>query len=127
MSIFNVGLAAEIEAHVKTTRRALTIGLAGAGQMGTDIVVQLSLMSGVVLGAISEIRVESARDAALMSGLGEGDIVSASSASGIDRAIEMVKQKANIAASEKITPSANPAEETRRISSIETLSRKIFM
>ena len=91
MSIFNVGLAAEIEAHVKTTRRALTIGLAGAGQMGTVIVVQLSLMSGVVLGAISEIRVESARDAALMSGLGEGDIGSASSASGIDRAIEMGK------------------------------------
>ncbi len=89
-SIFNVGLAAEIEAHAKT-HGALTIGLAGAGQMGTDIVVQLSLMSGVKLGAISEIRGEAAREAALMSGRASDDIVSATSASDIDRAIEMGK------------------------------------
>ena len=35
--------------------RPVTVGLAGTGQMGTDIVVQLSLMPGLLLGAISEI------------------------------------------------------------------------
>ena len=34
----------------------VTIGLAGAGQMGTDIVVQAALMPGVRIGAISEVR-----------------------------------------------------------------------
>jgi predicted homoserine dehydrogenase-like protein len=83
--IFEVGLAAEICARAKTSG-VLTIGLAGAGQMGTDIVVQLSLMPGVRLGAISEIRGDAAREAALMAG--HSDIVSASTAADIDRAIE---------------------------------------
>jgi predicted homoserine dehydrogenase-like protein len=69
----------------------LVIGLAGAGQMGTDIVVQLSQMSGARLGAVSEIRADAARDAVLLSGRDGGDIVSASSASEIDRAIESGK------------------------------------
>jgi predicted homoserine dehydrogenase-like protein len=86
-SIFSVGLAAEIGARAKT-HGVLTIGLAGAGQMGTDIVVQLSLMPGVRLGAISEIRGDAAREAALMAGRDAGDIVPASTASEIDRAIE---------------------------------------
>jgi predicted homoserine dehydrogenase-like protein len=88
MPIFNVGLAAEIEAHVRKAGAPLTLGVAGAGQMGTDIVVQLSLMSGVRLGAISEIRGEAAREAAIMSGRTASEIVLASSASDIDRAIE---------------------------------------
>jgi predicted homoserine dehydrogenase-like protein len=89
-SLFNVGLAAEIAAHVER-HGVMTIGLAGAGQMGTDIVVQLSLMQGVRLGAISEIRGDAAREAALMSGRSEGDIVAASTATAIDRAIETGK------------------------------------
>src|SRR5690606_22675693 len=32
----------------------ITIGLAGAGQMGTDIVVQVPLMPGLRIGAIAE-------------------------------------------------------------------------
>lgn len=82
-----VGLAAELAAHAEK-HGPVTIGLAGAGQMGTDIVVQTSLMPGVRLGAVSELRMQSAIDAILMSGRERGDIVDASSASDIDRAIE---------------------------------------
>ena len=48
-------------------------------------------MSGVKLGAVSEIRAAAARNAVLMSGRDASDIVSASSASAIDRAIEAGK------------------------------------
>jgi len=85
-----VGLASEIAAHVDK-HGPLTIGLAGAGQMGTDIVVQLSLMPGVRLGAISEIRTAAARDAALMSGRDAGSIVEAKTANAIDAAIDSGK------------------------------------
>ncbi len=89
-SIVNVGFAAELEAHVKA-KGPLTIGLAGAGQMGADIVVQLSLMPGVRLGAISEIRLDSAREAAEMSGRKADDLAYAKTSADIERAIEMGK------------------------------------
>jgi predicted homoserine dehydrogenase-like protein len=89
-SLFNVGLAAQIAAYVERNG-VIAIGLAGAGQMGTDIVVQLSLMPGVTLGAISEVRGDAARAAALMSGREADDIVSASTAAKIDEAIEAGK------------------------------------
>lgn len=85
--IVRVGLAREIDAYVQKSG-PLTIGLAGAGQMGTDIVVQLSLMDGVRLGAISEVREGAARDAALMAGFQADSIISASSSTAVDRAIE---------------------------------------
>ena len=85
--IVRVGLAREIDAYAQG-RGPLTVGLAGAGQMGTDIVVQLSLMDGVRLGAISEVREGAARDAALMAGFQADSIVSASSPTAVDRAIE---------------------------------------
>jgi predicted homoserine dehydrogenase-like protein len=88
--IHRVGLAAVMDEQAKA-HGDLVIGLAGAGQMGTDMIVQLSLMSGIKLGAVSEIRASAARDAVLMSGREAGDIVSASSASAIDRAIETGK------------------------------------
>ncbi|MDQ0474463.1 NAD(P)H-dependent oxidoreductase [Labrys wisconsinensis] len=69
----------------------ITIGLAGAGQMGTDIVVQVALMPGVRIGAISEVRPQAALDAALLAGHDRGDIVEAGTASAIDRAIEAGK------------------------------------
>jgi len=86
-SIARVGLAAEIDA-LAHGKGPLVIGLAGAGQMGTDIVVEISLMAGVRLGAISEVRIEAARAAALLAGRDKDDIVSASAANDIDRAIE---------------------------------------
>ncbi len=69
----------------------ITIGLAGAGQMGTDIVVQVALMPGMRIGAISEIRPQVAIDAALLAGHDRSDIVIAPSADAIDRAIESGK------------------------------------
>jgi len=62
-NIAKVGLAAEIESYAKA-HGPLTIGLAGAGQMGTDIVVEISQMTGVRLGAISEVVIDAARAAA---------------------------------------------------------------
>ena len=82
-----VGLAAELKSRAET-HGPITIGLAGAGQMGTDIVVQVGLMPGLRIGAVSEIRMQNAFDAIVMSGRDAGDIVRASSASDIDRAVE---------------------------------------
>ena len=81
------GLAAELTAHAER-HKPITIGLAGAGQMGTDIVVQVGLMPGMRIGAISEIRLQNAINAVTMSGRERGDIVEVSSADSIDRAIE---------------------------------------
>jgi predicted homoserine dehydrogenase-like protein len=86
-AIDRVGLAAEIAAHAEA-HGPITIGLAGAGQMGTDIVVQLSLMPGVRLGAISEVRLDLAEAALLMAGRERGDIAQGPTGSAIDRAIE---------------------------------------
>ena len=82
-----VGLAAELAAYAER-HGDVVVGLTGTGQMGTDIVVQLSLMAGVRLGAIAGKRIASAIDAVLMSGRCRDDVVQASGASGIDAAIE---------------------------------------
>ena len=86
-AIADVGLAAELAARVQA-RGPVTIGLAGAGQMGTDIVVQLAVMEGVRLGAVSEVRTDLAIQAIQMSGRSKDDIVTAGSARAIDIAIE---------------------------------------
>lgn len=86
-AIARVGLAAELAARAEA-RGPVTIGLAGAGQMGTDIVVQLAMMAGVRLGAVSEVRTELAVEAIRMSGRPTEDAVAASSASAVDAAIE---------------------------------------
>ncbi|CDX15516.1 Dihydrodipicolinate reductase [Mesorhizobium sp. ORS 3324] len=69
----------------------ITIGLAGAGQMGTDIVVQVALMPGMRIGAISEVRPQAAIDAALLAGHDRSDIVQVPNAAAIDRTIEAGK------------------------------------
>ncbi|MGQ0483996.1 MAG: NAD(P)H-dependent oxidoreductase [Hyphomicrobiales bacterium] len=83
-------LAARLEARA-TAKGPVTIGLAGAGQMGTDIVVQLALMPGLRLGAIAEIDVPAAIDAALLAGHVRGNIVETPNATAIDAAIETNK------------------------------------
>ncbi|AWM86513.1 NAD(P)H-dependent oxidoreductase [Microvirga sp. 17 mud 1-3] len=88
--IAQLGLAAELAARMEKSG-PITIGLAGAGQMGTDIVVEVALMPGVRIGAISEVRPQAARDAALLAGHALDDVVNASTASDIDRAIEANK------------------------------------
>jgi predicted homoserine dehydrogenase-like protein len=69
----------------------ITIGLAGAGQMGTDIVVQVSLMLGLRIGAIAEVRPENAIGAALLARHERADIVTAETPQAIDAAIERGK------------------------------------
>ena len=66
--------------------RIVTIGLAGAGQMGTDIAVQCALMPGIRLGAISEIDGAAAARALDIAGHGTGR--KADSAAAVTRAIE---------------------------------------
>lgn len=88
--ITRVGFAAEIDAFVKA-RGPVTVGLSGAGQMGTDIIIGASLMAGVRLGVISDPRLDNSRAAAAMAGLDPEDVVVASTASDIDRAVEMGK------------------------------------
>jgi predicted homoserine dehydrogenase-like protein len=83
-------LVTELKARVEEGKR-VTIGLAGAGQMGTDIIVQLSLMPGLRLGAVSEVRTDRVRNAALLAGHHAGNIVLAKTANDIDRAIEQGK------------------------------------
>ncbi|RTL99263.1 homoserine dehydrogenase [Ancylobacter aquaticus] len=85
--IVRTGIAAELEQWT-ATHGPVTIGLAGAGQMGTDLIVQAALMPGVRIGAVTELNAQVAIDAALMAGHRREDIVSASSPSAIDRAIE---------------------------------------
>lgn len=80
----------QLKAHADT-HGPITIGLAGAGQMGTDIIVQLSLMQGLRLGAVLEVKVDRAIDAIVLSGRERSDAVKASSASAIDAAIEQGK------------------------------------
>ena len=70
----------------------ITIGLVGAGQMGTDLLVQVALMQGMRIGAVAvRSRPQNAIAAAILAGHAPADIVEVSSASAIDRAIEAGK------------------------------------
>ena len=88
--IARIGFAAELAAYAER-HGPITLGLAGAGQMGTDIVVEVALMTGLRVGAVSELRPQNAIDAALMAGHDAGDIRVAGTAAAIDNAIEAGK------------------------------------
>jgi predicted homoserine dehydrogenase-like protein len=79
-------LVAELEARADAGR-PVTIGLAGCGQMGTDIVVQLTRMPGLRLGAIAEMRPPQARAAAALAGLAEDRMVYCETPAAIEAAI----------------------------------------
>ncbi|MGB7756269.1 MAG: SAF domain-containing protein [Salinisphaera sp.] len=49
--------------------RPVTIGLVGTGEMGTDIVTQVSLMPGIRIGVIVELELAAARKAIAVAGL----------------------------------------------------------
>jgi predicted homoserine dehydrogenase-like protein len=83
-------LVSELKARAEAGK-PVTIGLAGAGQMGTDIIVQLSLMPGLRLGAVSEVNTPRAVDAALLAGHARENIVIAKTTSDIDHTIEAGK------------------------------------
>ena len=69
----------------------MTVGLAGAGQMGTDLIVQIALMPGLRLGAIAEVDAGRVRQAFRVAGRSLGDIAVAGKPADIDRAIETGK------------------------------------
>jgi predicted homoserine dehydrogenase-like protein len=79
-------LVAELNARADAGR-PVTIGLAGCGQMGTDIVVQLTRMPGLRLGAIAEMRPPQARAAATLAGLPVDRMVYAETPAAIESAI----------------------------------------
>ncbi|PRH88565.1 homoserine dehydrogenase [Labrys okinawensis] len=67
----------------------VTIGLVGAGQMGTDLIVQIALMQGIRIGAVAvRSRPQNAISAALSAGHRPDELVEVANASAIDRAIE---------------------------------------
>jgi predicted homoserine dehydrogenase-like protein len=67
----------------------ITVGLVGAGQMGTDLIVQIALMQGMRIGAIAvRSQRQNAVDAALLAGHSQGDLVEVSNTSAVDRAID---------------------------------------
>ena len=83
-------LVTELKARAEAGK-PVTIGLAGAGQMGTDIIVQLSLMPGLRLGAVSEVNTSLATEAALLAGHTLENISLCKTTADIDRAIESGK------------------------------------
>lgn len=85
--IERVGFAAELAAY--TDRHGpVTIGLAGAGQMGTDIVVQVALMEGIRIGAVAANSPTRPMAAIAMAGHDDGHGAIVSNARDIDRTIE---------------------------------------
>ncbi|WP_019995903.1 NAD(P)H-dependent oxidoreductase [Aureimonas ureilytica] len=85
--IARVGLAAELLAYADE-RGPVTVGLAGAGQMGTDLMVQLLLMPGVRLGAVSTSKADRARETLRFAGYEDGAGRSADTPAAVDAAIE---------------------------------------
>lgn len=74
-----------------TKKGPVIVGLAGAGQMGTDIIVQSTLMPGVRIGAISELHPQRTLDALHLAGFEDSDILTASNGNEIEAAIEKNK------------------------------------
>ncbi|MGI9498642.1 MAG: NAD(P)H-dependent oxidoreductase [Geminicoccaceae bacterium] len=80
-------LAADLLARADQGR-PVTVGLAGTGQMGTDIICQIEQMPGLRLGAVAELRADMAGAAAAIAGIdGERTSVAANAAD-VDRTIE---------------------------------------
>jgi predicted homoserine dehydrogenase-like protein len=60
INVAPTGLARDLAARAETGK-VVRIGLVGAGEMGTDIVSRVAHMSGIAIGAISELRPGAAR------------------------------------------------------------------
>jgi predicted homoserine dehydrogenase-like protein len=57
-----IGLNYELAAR-EAAGNAVQIGVIGAGQMGTDVVAQTTMMKGVKVVAVADIELQKARDA----------------------------------------------------------------
>lgn len=68
--------------------RPVCIGLIGAGEMGTDIVMQVAQMKGVRIGALAEVRPDAARDAIRIAGRTADSAEDADSDAAVSAAID---------------------------------------
>jgi len=84
------GLASELEERADTGN-PIRIGLIGSGEMGTDIVTRASLMSGIDVAAIADIRVENATNAVDIAYREEGHAFVAGSTDELNAAMEAGK------------------------------------
>ncbi|NBU13699.1 MAG: homoserine dehydrogenase, partial [Alphaproteobacteria bacterium] len=68
--------------------RPVSIGVVGAGQMGTDLAVQIARIPGMRLGGIAVRNIGNAIDMAVSVGHRRDRVVTAKTSSAIDSAIE---------------------------------------
>lgn len=80
-----LGMHKELE-HRERQGKPVTIGLIGAGQMGTDVVAQVTRMKGIRVVAVADILLDRARDAYAI-GQVKGKVIKAGSAEEADRAV----------------------------------------
>ncbi len=85
-----VGLARDLAIRADTGR-PVRIGLIGCGEMGTDIVTQVTRMRGLEIGAIADTRPERAREAVAIAGRDADSAAEAESAEAVLEAIEAGK------------------------------------
>lgn len=84
------------------------VGLIGAGQMGTDIVSQISCMVGIDVPVIVDLKTEIALNAYKIAGLGKKDIIETSD---IDTASKAIREGKNIVSTDyKIATRAEPIQ-----------------
>jgi len=84
------GLARDMQARADSGR-PIRIGLIGSGEMGTDIVTRVAHMPGIIVGAISELRVPNALKAVDIAFQEEGHGREVSTASDLTAAMEAHK------------------------------------
>lgn len=84
------GLARDMQARADSGK-PIRIGLIGAGEMGTDVVSRVAHMPGIVIGAISELRVPNAVKAVDIAYQEQGHSREVSTASGLTQAMEAGK------------------------------------
>ena len=85
-----IGLQQEL-ADRQASGQPVRIGLVGAGQMGTDVVAQVTMMQGIDVVAVADIDAQRARDAYQIAGVTE-DIVQVASSSAADAAVTSGKK-----------------------------------
>ncbi|WP_048647356.1 NAD(P)H-dependent oxidoreductase [Nitratireductor soli] len=84
------GLARDLEDRARSGK-PIRIGLVGSGEMGTDIVTRVAHMSGIEIGAISELNVPAASRAVSIAYQEEGHAKEVDSQSAMSAAIEAGK------------------------------------
>lgn len=91
-----LSLSEALDFREKAGRR-VRIGLIGAGQMGTDIVVQISQMTGIEIAAVADIAPDRIADAAALAGR-KGEVDQVSDEAGLEAA----RRKGRIAATSSL-------------------------